>query len=73
VKGDTHPVFELIGFVEKDLANVRARLTELRAHLASAGLEPVVLPSCKYCGALHLPPTVTLEEHYRNIHGVDEP
>ena len=68
----THPVFELIGFVERDLRNVSARLTELRAHLASAGLEPVVLPVCEICGSIKLPPTVTLAEHRRNVHGIEE-
>lgn len=67
----THPVFELIGYIESDLRNVNSRLTELRAHLAAENLQPVVLPECPVCGPLHLPPTVTIAEHMRNVHELE--
>lgn len=64
----THPLIELVGYIEKDLGNVRARLTELRAHLVAANLQPVELPRCEICGPLHLPPTTSLEDHMANLH-----
>lgn len=69
---DVHPIFKLIGYIEADLRNVNARFTELRAYLAAENLQPVVLPECPLCGPLHLPPTVTLAEHLRNVHDIDE-
>lgn len=70
----THPLVELVGYIEKDLANVRARLTELRAHLVDANLQPVELPVCDLgCGPLHLPPATSLEDHYANVHDRERP
>ena len=67
-----HPLIELVGYIEKDLANVRARLTELRAHLVAANLQPVELPVCEVCGPLHLPPTTSLADHRRNVHYLED-
>lgn len=69
-----HPIFELIGELERDFHRINARFTALRAHLAAEDLQPVVLPECPKCGPLHLPPATTLEDHLRNVHdyGDDE-
>lgn len=66
-----HPVIELVGEIQRDLERANARFQALRAHLAAENLTPVVLPECPVCGPLHLPPTVTVAEHLRNVHDVN--
>lgn len=67
-----HPIFVLVGEIQRDLERANARFTALRAHLAAENLQPVVLPVCEICGPVRLPPTTTLSEHLRNVHGVEE-
>lgn len=65
---EAHPIFKLCAEIQADLTRANARMTALRAHLADAGLEPVVLPVCMVCGPLHLPPATTLADHMHTMH-----
>jgi hypothetical protein len=67
-----HPIVKLVGEIQSDLERANARFQALRAHLAAEDFAPVTLPVCVHgCGALHLPPTTSLEDHYRVMHDID--
>lgn len=65
-----HPddVFRLIGYVEDDLRHVHAKLTEIRAMLASMNLPAPADTTCPECGIAVRAPT-SLADHMWNTHG----
>lgn len=72
MSSDVHPIFVLIGELQRDFERINARFQALRAHLVNENLQPVVLPECPICGPLHLPPATSLEDHMHVSHGIED-
>lgn len=58
--------------LQSTLESGLAQLEELRLVSAELKLPERPLPECPECGPVRLPKGVTVADHRRNVHGVDD-